>query len=176
MNKSVLLGSLPIVLVISACGLFQAQIPATAGVEVAATQAAPQVTAPAPTLTPRPTSIASPTPTPDPCVSWEEVEASMTGQVVCVRGLITDLKQSRQVGTRYQFSTKSGTFVLYSAYLEIINPSTGKTIGPGTCVEVTGKLEMQSGVPFINIDKLTGQSAGEEIQGFSFYNDPGACE
>jgi hypothetical protein len=78
------------------------------------------------------------------------------------------------VGTRYSFSDKPNTFFLYSAYWEIINPVTGKTLGPGTCVEVTATLEVQSDTPFMNIDKLL-EGAGEDIEGFFFYDDPAAC-
>ena len=99
---------------------------------------------------------------------------ALKGEVVCVRGLITKFDQSRQVGTRYSFSDKSGTFFLFSAKYEITNPNTGKTIAPGTCVEVTGTIEVQSDRPFISLDKLI-ENVGDEVQGFLFYDDTSAC-
>ncbi len=181
MNRSILLSTILLVFVLSACGPSQADVQATADAGAAQTQAAIPTSTPVPTSTTVPTATARPTAKPrptattDPCISWEKVTADMKGQKACVRGVITELKQSRQVGTRYQFSKQSGTFFLYSAYWEIYNPATGKTIGPGTCVEIIGPVEVQSGVPFINIDKLAGSTPGEEIGGFRFYNDPAAC-
>ena len=91
----------------------------------------------------------------------------MKGQEICVRGIVTRLIQTRQVGSRYPFSDQRGTFFLYSKYWEIYNAETGKTVGPGTCVEVTGKIQIQSDVPFINIDTLAGSTSGEEIEHFT---------
>ncbi len=125
-----------------------------------------------PTWTPRP----RPTATSDPCMTWDEVDIQMKGQVVCVRGVITDFQQTRQVGTRYQFSDKKGTFFLYSQYWEIYNAETGKTLGPGTCIEVRGPLDVQSGVPFINIDKLASPKPNSPIEGLRSYGDTARCK
>jgi len=98
----------------------------------------------------------------------------MDGELVCVRGLITAFTQSRQVGTRYSFSDEPNSFFMFSNLWEITNSSTGKTVGVGTCVEVTGIIELQGGIPFMHIDDLiTG--AGDTVGGFLIYDDPGAC-
>ena len=111
----------------------------------------------------------------DTCIPWDAVTIAMKGETVCMRGLITKFSVPGGGGTRYSFSDKSGTFFLYSAKYEITNPNTGKTIAPGTCVEVTGTIEVQSDVPFINLDKII-EHVGEEIDGFTFYADPAACD
>jgi hypothetical protein len=98
----------------------------------------------------------------------------MKGQAVCVRGIVTEFIQTRHVGSRYQFSKQSGTFFLYSTRWEITSTQTGKTLGPGTCVQVTGTIEVQSGIPYINLDRIVGK-VGEEIEGFFSYDDPGVC-
>ncbi len=77
-------------------------------------------------------------PAKDDCVLWDQVTVSMKGETVCFRGVITKFDQSRQLGTRYSFSDKSGTVFIYSIKYEIIDPNTGKTIAPGTCVETLG--------------------------------------
>jgi uncharacterized protein YdeI (BOF family) len=140
--------------------------PAVATVELAVATVELAV-APTPTLLPEPTA------TSDPCIPWNQVTAAMKGKVVCMRGLITKFDQSRSVGTRYSFSDKSGTFFLFSAKYEITNPNTGKTIAPGTCVEVTGPIDVQSGTPFINLDKLVESGT---LSGFNFYEGTSACE
>jgi hypothetical protein len=122
------------------------------------------------TATPKPAATA----TSDPCLSWEAVTADMNGEVICVRGLITNFTQSRQVGTRYSFSDKPNSFFMFSNLWEITNSSTGKTVGAGTCVEVTGVIELQGDIPFIHIDDLiTG--TGDAVGGFLIYDDPSAC-
>ena len=136
--------------------------------------AATATLAAAPTPEP-PTSIPEPSPTTDPCIKWDQVTTDMKGETVCMRGTITKFDQSRQVGTRYSFSDKSGTFFLFSAKYEITNPNTGKTIAPGTCVEVTAPIDVQADTPFINLDKLI-EYTGDEVQGFLFYEDTSACE
>jgi hypothetical protein len=88
--------------------------------------------------------------------------------------LITKFDQSRAVGTRYSFTDKPNQFFLFSAKYEIINPNTGKTIAPGTCVEVTGPVDVQGDAPYINLDKLI-ESAGGTVQGFTFYEDAASC-
>jgi len=128
----------------------------------------------APTEQAGPTLPPEPAATTDPCVLWDQVTVAMKGEVVCMRGVITEFDQSRQVGTRYSFSDKSGTFFLFSAKYEITNPNTGKTIAPGTCVEVTGTIEVQADRPFISLDKLI-DNVGDDVQGFLFYDDVAAC-
>src|SRR5512143_1011618 len=121
-------------------------------------QASPAAAAPTGTSLPAaaattvPTTVPTPSSTPDPCIGWEEVTVSMKDQEICVQGIVTKLIQTRQVGSRYQFSDQRGTFFLHSKYWEIYNAETGKTVGPGTCVEVTGRIQIQSDVPCINID------------------------
>ncbi|MFH1186230.1 MAG: hypothetical protein V1755_14525 [Chloroflexota bacterium] len=115
-----------------------------------------------------------PTATSDPCIPWDQVTVAMKGEVACMRGVITKFSSSGQASTRYSFSDKSGTFFLFSAKYEITNPNTGKTIAPGTCVEVTGPVDVQSDTPYINLDKII-DNVGDEVQGFLFYDDPAAC-
>ena len=137
-------------------------------VATAAIQAAPADTA-------EPAAAAEATATTDPCIPWDQVTARMKGQVVCMRGLITEFSTPGRAGTRYSFSDKSGSFFLYSAKYEIINPNTGKTIAAGTCVEVTGPIDVESDTPFINLDKII-ESTGDTVEGFSFYDDASFCQ
>jgi hypothetical protein len=139
------------------------------------TAPAPSVTAsPAPTaVIDQPTAVPVPTGTTDPCVRWDEVTVAMNGQKVCVRGVITGFSQGRSVGTRYEFSDKPRTFFIFSALWEVIDPNTGKTIAPGTCVEVTDVVRMQSGVPYFDIDQSI---SGKQFTGFVFYQDSSACQ
>lgn len=155
---------------------------ATVACQAAGTVSVPSSTPPpaASTATPRPIASATRTlrptvtPTTNPCVTWDQVTAEMKGEIVCVRGLITKFTQSRQVGTRYQFTDKANTFFMYSNFWEISNAETGKTVGQGTCVEVTGEIELQGSIPFIHIDDLiTGE--GDTIGEFLIYDDPAAC-
>jgi hypothetical protein len=103
-----------------------------------------EATPPKSTATPKPTATA----TSDPCMSSDEITPDMKGDIVCTRGVIAKFTQSRQVGTRYAFSDTPNTFFLFSNFWEITNSETGKTVGVGTCVEVTGEVEIQGGVPF----------------------------
>ena len=105
------------------------------------------------------------------CYHPEQITASMIGQSVCVRGVIQNLSQG-SAATRYTFSDQPNTFFLYDQVHEVIDPNTGKTLGPGTCVEVHGKIENISGVPYINIEDLL---VGKTYQGFYFYRDPASC-
>ena len=106
------------------------------------------------------------------CHHPDQITADMVGQTVCVRGIIKNFVQTRTVGTRYSFSDKANTFFLYDQYYEIIDPNTGKTLAPGTCVELHGTLRAQSSVPYIDLQDLL---VGKEFHGFSFYNDSSAC-
>lgn len=121
-----------------------------------------------------PTIAEAPAAEADSCLGPDAVTPEMNGELICVRGLITDFAQSAQVGTRYSFSDQPNSFFMFSNLWEITNSSTGKTVGVGTCVEVTGVVELQDGIPFMPIDDLiTG--TGESIGGFLIYDDPAAC-
>ena len=119
-----------------------------------------------------PTSL-SPTDTPDPCLRPDQVTADMQGQKVCVRGVILSFIQNRKVGTRYELTDKSNGFFVFSALWEIIDPDTGKTLSPGTCIEVTDVIQTQSGIPFVNIDQSIKNKV---ITDLSFYKDPSMCQ
>jgi len=144
---------------------------------IPATQAPPASTAtesPASTeVAVQPTDIPAPTDTPDPCLHWDEVTAAMNGQKVCVRGVITGFSQGRSVGTRYEFSKKPSTFFVFSAKWEVTDPNTGKTIAPGTCVEITDVVRIQAGVPYFDIDQSI---AGKQFTGFVFYKNASVCQ
>jgi len=133
------------------------------------------------TATPAPTEVVyqmtdTPVPanTPDPCLHWDEVTAAMKGQTVCMRGVITGFIQTRKVGTRYEFSKTPNTFFIFSSLWEVYDMATGKTVGPGTCVEVTDVVRIQSGVPFMDIDQSIGSN--KEFTGFRTYKDPSICQ
>ena len=123
----------------------------------------------------QPTDVPVPTitNTPDPCMRWNEVTTAMEGQKVCVRGLITGFSQGRSFGTRYEFSDRPSTFFVYSAKWEVTDPSTGKTIAPGTCVEITDVVRTQGAVPYFDIDQSI---AGNQFTGFVFYKDASVCQ
>ena len=105
------------------------------------------------------------------CYHAEQITASMIGQSVCVRGVIKNLSQG-SAATRYTFSDQPNMFFLYDQVYEVIDPNTGKTLGPGTCVEVHGTIKNISGVPYINIEDLL---VGKTYHGFYFYQDPASC-
>jgi hypothetical protein len=130
----------------------------------------------APTQTRRPTPTSPPSPTPDPCMRWDQVTADMQGETVCLKGVVSELTQSRQVGSRYQFGDQPNGLFLYSKFWELVNSRTGKTLGPGTCVVVIGTIQVQAGIPFINIDELAGKVSGQTIQGLYSYDDTTPCE
>ena len=143
--------------------------------QVSAGTATPILTASPTSLPPTsvpPTSL-SPTETPDPCLRPDQVTAAMKGQTVCVRGVILSFIQTRKVGTRYEFTDKSNGFFVFSALWEIIDPDTGKTLGPGTCIEVNDVIQTQSGIPFINIDQSIKNKV---ITDLSFYKDSSMCQ
>lgn len=101
------------------------------------------------------TRSASSAPTPissDGCVRWDTVGVNMSGSVVCVYGEITDVVTSRQIATRYRFSSQPNTFFLYSVSYQYYDPATGKYLGRGTCVSITGEVQTLEGVPFIDIE------------------------
>jgi hypothetical protein len=99
----------------------------------------------------------------------------MKGQEVCFRGIITKFDQSRQLGTRYSFSDKSGAVFLYSIKYEIIDPNTGKTIAPGTCVEIVGPLRVEGERPAIFLDPIMDDDSGNSGY-FNFYDDKSTCQ
>jgi len=148
--------------------------PQPAVTSAAAEPTAAEPTAAEPESPTQPEATSEPEATDDPCIKWDEVTVAIKDQEACVRGLITKFDQGRNVGTRYSFSDKSKTFFLFSAKYEITNPNTGKTIAPGTCVEVTGRIDVESETPFINLDKLIDQT--QTLEGFLFYEDTSVCE
>jgi len=99
----------------------------------------------------------------DDCISWDEVTAAMKGDTVCVRGVI--VRYNPEYGnSRYYFSDKPSTFFLYSALFEFYDPDTGKTVAPGGCEEITAQVQVQSGIPFMNLDLL--DQPGHEDESF----------
>jgi hypothetical protein len=110
------------------------------------------------------------------CYRWDEVTPAMIGQEICARGVIYDFTQTRKVGTRYSFTEEPNRFFLYSTRWEFFDPDTGKTLGPGTCIDVTGYIRVQSGVPYMNLDELTGQVPGTAVDTFNFYQDVSTCQ
>lgn len=139
----------------------------------AATQAPAQQSEP--TEQPAPTSPPEPTATEDPCVLWDQITVGMKGETVCFRGIITKFDQSRQLGTRYSFSDKNGAVFIYSVKYEIIDPNTGKTIAPGTCVEIVGPLRVEGDRPAIYLDPIMDDDSGDSGY-FSFYDDASSCQ
>ncbi len=121
----------------------------------------------------KPLVVVPPSPTSNPCLLWDQVTASMKGHKICARGIIYNFIQTRKVGTRYEFTAKSNSFFLFSARWEVIDTRTGKTLGPGTCVEVTDIVQVQSGVPFMDIDRSIN---GKVFTDFVFYDNSSACQ
>mgnify|MGYP005818505701 CR=1 FL=1 len=109
------------------------------------------------------------------CYRWDAITPAMKGQTVCVRGIIASLGQSRQVGTRYQFSDQPNTFFVFSAYMEIYDPATGGTLGPGTCIELTRPVRVQSGIPYMSLDDEGSRIPGP-VKDMHFYDEPSACQ
>ena len=124
----------------------------------------------APSEAPEPTSPAEPTADGGPVHSVDQVTVSMKGDTVCFRGIITKFDQSRQLGTRYSFSDKSGSVFVYSVKYEIIDPNTGKTIAPGTCVEIVGPLRVEAERPAVFLDPIMDDDSGDSGY-FYFYDD-----
>jgi hypothetical protein len=114
-------------------------------------------------------------PSSDDCLTWDEVTTSMKDEVVCFRGVITKFDQSRQLGTRYSFSDDSDSVFLYSIKYEIIDPNTGKTIAPGTCVEIGGPIRVEGERPAVALDPIMDDDSGDSGY-FSFFDDPESCE
>jgi hypothetical protein len=110
----------------------------------------------------------------DDCISWDEVTTSMKGEMVCFRGIITKFDQSRQLGTRYSFSDDSDAVFVYSVKYEIIDPNTGKTIAPGTCVEVLGPIRVEGDRPAVYLDPIMDDDSGDSGY-FNFYEDVSSC-
>jgi len=101
------------------------------------------------------------------CYLWDEITPSMAGNTVCFRGVITALISNNKAITRYEFSNTPNTFFLFSRDYEFYDPSTGKTIGVGTCIEVESTVILQNSVPYMNIN------ADDQVL---FYEDPAACQ
>lgn len=143
---------------------------------------------PAPTATPMPSSTPnyvhetmtayiqpSPRPTQTPaCLSWEQIDSSMGGQTLCVYGIIYSLSSSNQTSTRYQFGDEPNSFFIYSANYEYYDSATGKTLGPGACVMITGQVEVIEGVPSMDIDKSFDEDRIKNK--FLFSTDPKICK
>jgi hypothetical protein len=129
----------------------------------------------APTEQSAPTQPPEPTATEDPCIRWDEVTVSMKGEVVCFRGIITKFDQSRQLGTRYSFSDDSDAVFVYSVKYEIIDPNTGKTIAPGTCVEIVGPIRVEAERPAVALDPIMDDDSGDSGY-FYFYDDTASCQ
>lgn len=66
--------------------------------------------------------------------------------------------------SRCYLSHPRSTFILYSALWEFYDPDTGKTIGSAECAEITGQIQVQAGIPFINLDLL--DTPGHEDESF----------
>jgi hypothetical protein len=107
------------------------------------------------------------------CYRWDQITTSMKGQKICVRGMIYNFIQTRKVGTRYEFTDKPNSFFVYSALWEIYNTNTGKTLGPGTCLEVTDIVRVQSGVPYMDLDQSI---SGNVFTDLKVYPDASACQ
>ena len=83
----------------------------------------------------------------------------MTGQTVCVYGVITDFIQAPGATTRYKFSNQPNTFYLFGKNFEIFATKTGKTVAPGTCIKITAPLRF-NGAPYMDLADLQGASSG----------------
>jgi hypothetical protein len=135
---------------------------------------------PAVTSTPISTQppVATPTATSEPCYRWDQVTKEMTGQTVCVYGVITDFTQAPGAATRYKFSNEPDTFFLFGKNFEIFNTKTGKTVAPGTCIRVTATLRFNGG-PYIDLGDLQGASSGpytHQMNGIRIYDNASACD
>jgi len=168
-----------IALVVTGCAPSEATVPPTpSSVPALPTQtlipASPTATS---TSIPTQLPVDTPTATSEPCYRWDQVTKEMTGQTVCVYGVITDFIQTYGAATRYRFSSKPNTFFLFGKNFEVFDPKTGKTIAPGTCVMVTATLRF-NGAPYIDLGDLEGASSGpttHEMNNFTFFDDAAAC-
>ena len=124
----------------------------TATLQPTLTQSATFTSAPEATATSRPVPAVTATAA---CYRWDEVTANMSGQFVCMYGIIRDISYSRKIATRYQFSSQPNTFFLYSTHYQYYVPSTGKYLSPGTCITITGKVQTIQGAPYIDIESGT---------------------
>lgn len=106
------------------------------------------------------------------CYRWDQVTIQMKDKTVCVRGIVTRLVQYGNVGARYQFSDKPNTFFLYGTNYVVIDPVSGKTIGPGVCLQAIGVIRVQSSIPYINLDEL---KEGRSFRDFYFSKDSSLC-
>ncbi len=115
-----------------------------------------------------PTSTYAPTiqPTSDPCLYWSQVTTAMNSMNLCVKGLVTSLSQSQNAASRYKFSNKPNTFFIYSTHFEYYDPVTGKTLAPGTCIYITGTIQVIQSVPYMDMD-------ASHVQ---FNSNPAACQ
>jgi len=112
-----------------------------------------------------------------PCYRWDQITKDMYGKTVCVYGVITDFIQAQGAMTRYRFSSKLNTFFLFSKDSEIIDPKTGKTLAPGTCIRATAPIHF-NGAPYIDIGDLVGAPTGPrstELHNIYFYEKASDC-
>ncbi len=146
--------------------LFACQAPPTPQIiEVTViVSATPEKATPTPIRTPdpTPTKVLTPTVTPNPCLLWSQVTPDLSGQTVCVRGIIqgiqiVDLEGKIEINgvlhknyqVRWEFSPyRKGFFTLsvFSGW----HPETGKGIAIGDCVALTSEIKvLPDGRPYI---------------------------
>ena len=94
------------------------------------------------------TLVPSPTITPNPCLRWDQVTIDMKGSVVCVRGIIRKIELTR-TGSHWDFTDNRTGFFATSQYAGW-HTVTGKDMGVGDCVAITGKIQiLSSSRPYI---------------------------
>jgi hypothetical protein len=94
------------------------------------------------TSTPISTLEITPTATSNPCLLWDKVTLEMTGQTICVRGIIFRIDITR-TGSHWDFTDNRTGFFATSSYLGW-HPITGKDMSVGDCVEITGVIQVLS--------------------------------
>jgi hypothetical protein len=179
-----------IALVMAGCSkLFVKTSPASSNIPILPTQTHAQWTPPITSTipwtppassTPIPTQPLSDTPTAtsQPCYRWDQVTKEMTGQTVCMYGIITDFIQAPGAATRYRFSSKPNTFFLFSKDTEILDPRTGKTLAPGACIQATAPIHF-NGAPYIDLGDLVGphiNAVYTKMNSIFFYDSPARCQ
>ena len=99
--------------------------------------------------TPEATSTPRATPTPA-CLTWDQVDKSLEGKTVCVKGTVAAARDVNAGGYYMQFrvffSDKPNTFFFADPY------SRYPKLKPGDCVASVGVVKLDSyGVPFLDI-------------------------
>jgi len=117
-----------------------------------------------PTRRPAQTSVSVPS-----CYQPAQITPSLEGQEVCVRGVVSSWKDAR-----YRFTDEPGSFFLYwpLSMSGISDPATGKALSLGTCIENEGEVQVNSGVPYMD---LRDQVKSTTFEGLIIYTDPEAC-